>query len=159
MSKLHDWYKESFANGERWKTRVATNAGPRRDVHTRFFPLSLTFLLVPPSFVCGFAMTYPKQTTRKRGKRSGSGGEAAGAARSAGRTGSGERERDSEGAEVDGRRGWKRAAFAPTHAREVATRGTARSRAPLVREKEECARYGEGYAERSLFFVLFFIVR
>lgn len=38
-------------------------------VHTLFFPPTL-FSPVPPSFVHGFAVTYPKQTTRKRGKRS-----------------------------------------------------------------------------------------
>lgn len=52
----------------------------------------------------------------------------AGAARSEGRTRGRERERKKwergvKGTERDGKRGWKRAAFAPTHAREVATRG------------------------------------
>lgn len=119
-------------------------------------------------------MTYPKQTTRKRGKRSGNDGESAGAARGAGGEGGGERaaerekERKKERGRDDGRterdgerkeRMEESCIRAHTRPRGCNTRMARSRELPSWREKEECARNEEGYAERSLFFVLFFIVR
>lgn len=130
---------------------------------------SLTFLPVPPSFVCGFAMTYPKQTTRKRGKRSGAATGPRGR-RGAGRTRGREREREIEkkrkkkerdvkGTERDGKRGWKRAAFAPTHAREVATHGWQGGAELSLRERRKSARAERGGVRGTEFILRAFFYR
>lgn len=54
---------------EKGGRRVATTRVPACGEHARFFSL-LFFCSALPSFV-RFAVTYPKETTRKRGKRSG----------------------------------------------------------------------------------------
>lgn len=154
MSKLRDRYKESFTDGEEGGRR-ASRRTRTRGVHAVLS--SLTFLPVPPSFVCGFAMTYPKQTTRKRGKRSGAavgprgGGEERG--KSARWRKREKEKRVSERGESRGRRGTEREDGGEPRSRpHTAERGCntrmAKSRALLVQEKEGCAR-GTGRGTRN----------
>lgn len=114
----------------------------------------------PPSFVCGFAMTYPKQTTRKRGKRSGAATEPRGR-RGAGRTRGKEKEREMS----RGRRGTEREDGREPHSRPHTperlqhTDGKEEQRELSLRERRKSARAERGGVRGTEFILRAFFYR